>query len=249
MNEGETHFARFLSSLGHGWEFEPDLKIATRPDFLVSTSDGESCVCEVKQFTTWGLLEGAKPGALIERPLEVALRPVRRRISRAAKQLSGLKESGLPLVAVLTNPFDRPVPLNPEMVVSAMYGDMSYAVQGHGQSAPEFEPRFGRNGKLQKDHQYLSAVAILSLHWPPSVLERLEAWLDERKAANPSELIHLEDFLALLGQEGVDCVRAGNLAVIETLSSAAVPLPPTVLAGPGATRWKLARADSRQPSA
>src|SRR5262249_12932983 len=55
-NEAERWFERYLREHGYSYEYEPDLGVATRPDFLVRQNEIE-VVCEVKGFDQIPALE------------------------------------------------------------------------------------------------------------------------------------------------------------------------------------------------
>src|SRR5256885_349453 len=96
--ESEKWFERYLATAGYAWQYEPDLGVPTRPDYLVS-SDAGQLVAEVKEFDA-PPASSTRPGrAFVLSPKE-EFGQVRRLIRRAAPQLKPLADRGWPLVAV-----------------------------------------------------------------------------------------------------------------------------------------------------
>jgi hypothetical protein len=207
-NWGESLFKRYLTKQGYtDYEYEPEwLNPPKKPDFLMNTTSGEA-VIEVETFETWGLFKDLKAGMIATQSLEKTLRPIRRAISHAADQMKGIKDR--PLVVVLANPDNR-VPLSPQFVMAAMYGDPEFVFPADRQ-----QPGFwhaGRNGRLHLvnergvehgNHAYVSAVAVLR-----------ETALSTRSSG-----------------------PAVTLDVFETMSDRCAPLPSSLFAHDGDTRW------------
>lgn len=230
----ELRFARYLDERGYTYEYEPDLGIPKRPEYLIDAM-GQPVVAEVKSFTTFGVLEGMTPGQVRTRSLTDALRPVRRQISEAAGQLRGLRDRGWPLMVVLANPAGRPVPLESSMVIAAMYGDLEYQVPiAEDGTAGEFRPVLGRNGKLTMDHAYISAVAVARRRDHADAW--FAAWFDEHRAEYGLERAMVAAVTAAAAKDapvGEDVF----LEVFETVSDTAVPLPRDRFNGPLDIRW------------
>jgi hypothetical protein len=85
----EDRVQRYLSERGYGFAHEPSRHIS-RPDFLITAGE-HTAVAEVKAFETYGIFERMVPRQIGARPLDKALRPVRRQISAAAGQLRDLQ--------------------------------------------------------------------------------------------------------------------------------------------------------------
>ena len=154
---GELLFERYLAENGCTFEYEPDLGISRRPDYLVHR-DGAEVVCEVKSFPQPAVPAPSRHGSA---PIAEILAPVRNKIRDAARQLRPLQGNGLALVVTLALAQNSPIVLGAAMMLSAMYGDLTpspEAQPGAGQAGRWY---YGRNGKLRNDHPYISAGAVL----------------------------------------------------------------------------------------
>src|SRR5437867_1044014 len=113
-NEAERWFERYLREHGYEYEYEPDLGVSTRPDFLVRRGDVE-LVCEVKAFEQPTPLErrlrGSNHVTAISSDEEYG--PMRSAVRDAARQLKSLAGSEYALVVVLANPMGLPPELKP----------------------------------------------------------------------------------------------------------------------------------------
>lgn len=234
----ESTFAGYLDDHGYRREYEPDLGVARRPDFLI-TRAGDEVICEVKAFEGWGLHDPAGPH-IGSRTTSEALAPVREAIRSASRQLKAVRERGSPLVVVLANPLGRPLAIGLESTIWAMYGDPSVEVRLNPDGATtEWQTVLGRNGKLRSDHPYISAVATLYTRsfeqgfvdtwWKDNVPD------DERRTENAAELLRA----SRLALEEADVPEGGYawVEVVEALSGEAVPLPRTVFDGPRDRRY------------
>jgi hypothetical protein len=237
-NAGEALFKRYLYRWGYDdFKYHTDwLNPPKKPDFLINTPYGE-VVVEVESFTTWGLFENAKPGMALSRSLKQGLAPVRRAISHAAEQLKGIE--GRPLIVVLANPLNRPIPLEQPMIVSAMYGDLEYAFPAESDEPGYWRP--GRNGRLhlvddrgvaRGNHDYVSAVAVVREGLNQKAWA--EAWWRDHESSYESPLAAIPDFEAACADAPEATV---TLDVFETLSEHCVPLPAEVFLHDGDTRW------------
>lgn len=165
-NRGELLFERYLARWGYDdYEHQPNwLNPPKQPDYLIRTTLGE-VVAEVKSFESWGLFKNLEEGIIATQTITKTLKPVRDRISKAARQMKGI--TGRPLVVVLDNPDNR-MPLSSPNVIFAMYGDPEFVFP----LDPE-RPGFwhaGLNGELHLvnergikhgSHDHVSAVAVL----------------------------------------------------------------------------------------
>jgi hypothetical protein len=163
-NDAERWFERYLSAHGYEYEYEPDLGVEKRPDFLIER-DGLRVVCEVKAFEQVPALQKkleAATGPVMASSDEV-YGPMRSAVRQAASQLKPLADSGLPLVVVLANPLDYRVQLDIKHLIEAMFGNPGWAGAFNAEKGEieglNFE--YGRDGKLRTDHPYISAVVIL----------------------------------------------------------------------------------------
>jgi hypothetical protein len=177
VNDAERWLERYLRDHGYEYEYEPDLGVSTRPDFLVERN-GVEVVCEVKGFETPTPLERRLAGT--EQPVMVSADeeygPMRGAVREAARQLKPLAGSDWPLVVVLANPMGFWVQLNIERLVEAMYGNPGYAGRfnpDQGQ-VEDFQFVYGRDGRFRNDHPYISAVAIL--HERALAREHYDEW-------------------------------------------------------------------------
>jgi hypothetical protein len=209
-------------------EHEPDLGVAKRPDYVIERA-GKRCVVEVKMFD-------AARRSFPDQPFgstnaETVLKPVRSQLREAARQLKPLAESGMPLVVVLTNPHGAMVFLDEHHMVYAMYGDPIVVMDidpdvGGAVGDPRHE--LGRNGRLARDHQYISAVAILGER------ERAADFYDEmnrRYADLPAEARweRIEDATSRGERPSGSYHR---VRVFKTLTPSAAPLPEGFFDGP-----------------
>jgi hypothetical protein len=143
-------------------EHEPDLGSSKRPDYVIARG-GERCIVEVKEFASTARSLPDQPGGGSTDPASV-LKPVRSKLREAARQLKDVADLGLPLVAVLTNPHGAWVFLDARHMVWAMYGDPVVRMTVDptiGAAVGEPQHGVGRNGRLARDHQYISAVAVI----------------------------------------------------------------------------------------
>lgn len=237
-NAGEVLFQRYLQRWGYNdFKYHADwLNPPKKPDYLVNTPQGE-VVVEVESFITWGLFEDAKPGTALSQPLKKGLAPVRRAISHAAEQLKGIEER--PLVAVLANPLNRPLPLEQPMIVSAMYGDLEFVFPSEPHEPGYWRP--GRNGRLhladdrgaaRGNHDYISAVAVVREGQNQKAWA--DAWWQEHESSYESPLAAIPDFNAAYADAPEP---TATLDVFETLSERCVPLPADMFLHDGDTRW------------
>jgi hypothetical protein len=209
-NAGESLFERYLARWGyHDYERHPGwLNPPKQPDYLIRTPAGE-VVVEVKSFETWGLFENLQQGMIATRSVTKTLKPVRDRISKAAAQMKGI--TGRPLVVVLANPDNR-MPLSAPNVIFAMYGDPIFAFPADPEQAGRWVA--GRNGELHL--------------------------VNEGGIAHGGHA-HLSAVAVLRGGPNGDGRGTGDLPVtldvFETVSDRCEPLPTTVFAHQGDTRW------------
>lgn len=244
----ETRFDRYL--VEHGYDPgdpEPDLGVEKHPDRLIER-DGVRVVCEVKEFTTSPLAKaGRGPRSFSSKEW---YKPVRKTVETAAGQLRPLKDSGLPLVVVISNPRGVPVPLETEDVIHALYGDPTYTFTiDTARGGPVGGVNFGagRNGRLTNYHPYISGVVILRERaHEQDFAEELSARLrgDRGDAKTYEEAIERATEFA----EALDAARERGevpegdyryVDVITTMSDQAVALPGNVFDGPKDSRWEF----------
>lgn len=241
----EEWFNQYLSERGYQWQEEPAMGTARNPDRLITTS-GHLVVAEVKSFATDGLLknaifsdtgtEGIRVSQPMSRDSKDALAPIRKKIKEAAGQLKELGERGWPLIIVLANPLNKPIPLNEPNVVSAMYGDLTaQGTLGPDGKIAEWVWAAGRNGKLRNDHKHVSAVAIL--HHRHHAQDWADGWFDENR-----KRFGAHGTAAMLKAFQADAHQAPQgsyvwLTIFETLSETAAPLPRDIFNGPRDVRY------------
>jgi hypothetical protein len=248
--KADEHFEAYL--VEHGYEpgeHEPDLcelEIDTRPDYLPKNASGEQVVCEVKSFRVNNLtrLLARQPRGVTAGPRE-QFGPIRNQVKDAARTLKPLTPQGLPLVVVLTRTLPGVVvDLSVENVVNALFGDPRYVMEidrETGAAVGEGRHLLGRDGALTNDHQYVSAVAILTGEALASV-ERREVFAELRKATpGLTELPRAEQIdrygKVLEGRMFSPGYRYW-VDVIETISETATPLPDHWFSGPRDGRWR-----------
>jgi hypothetical protein len=207
-------------------EHEPDLGATKRPDYVIERH-GDRCVVEVKEFAA--NTRSFPDQRFGTTSAEAILKPIRSQIREAARQLKSVAELGLPLVVMLTNPHGALVLLGVEEMVWAMYGDpvVVMDLDPHlGGATGEPRQEVGRNGRLARDHQYVSAVAILSRR------ERSADWYDEMNEHH-ADLSGGDRWQLICEAEARGERPEGSyhrVSVFKTLSPSAVPLPVTFFA-------------------
>ncbi len=240
-NEAERWFERYIRDHGYEYDYEPDLGVSTRPDFLVWRADVQ-IVCEVKGFDQPTPLErrlrGTSHTTMISSDEEYG--PMRSAVREAARQLKPLAGSGYPLVVVLANPMGYRVNLSLEQLVEAMYGNPGLVGNFNAEKGEVEDFRFelGRDGRLRNDHPYISAVVILRERSRADEYykEWRASWKKTRQPlAHPTtdEIIaEAEAEQAAWGaSEASKNVPEGNVYVIETMTTGspdAMPLPKNV---------------------
>ncbi|MGI8329278.1 hypothetical protein ACRYCC_04890 [Actinomadura scrupuli] len=235
----EQWFNRYLDDRGYTFQEKPDPGGARRAGRLVQAGD-RPVLCEVTAFTADGRFEdiavpeiGAEEilvGEPVARDLTETLQPIREQISAAASAgLRRWKDKDGPLVLVLADPMDKPIPLEPSLVVAAMYGDPEDARPAAG------EPAWvaGEKGRMTARYPSVSAVAVLRLR--TYAQDWVDAWISANShayssAAQMLTAIRRYDHAAPDGDYVV-------LDVFETLSPEAVPLPRDIFNGPRDARY------------
>jgi hypothetical protein len=236
----EQWLNRYLDDRGYTFQEEPDPGGATHAGRVVQAGD-RPVMCEVTTFTTGGLIEdivvpdiGAEQileGEPVARDLTETLAPIREQIGAAAAAgLRRWKNRDRPLVVVLADPMDRPIPLEPSLVIAAMYGDVP-----PGEHGPAGEPSWvaGEHGRMTAEYPHVSAVAILRLR--TYAQDWVDAWIEANSHAysSPAQMLTAIRRYDRAAPDGDYVV----LDVFETLSPEAVPLPRDVFNGPRDTRW------------
>lgn len=248
-DDAEAWFDDYLAERAYTWQTEPEVGAdgkTKNPDRLVTTMADVQVVCEVKSFNTSGMFapeefhrsaDGNGWAGPRTRSMKDALKPLRSKINQAAPQLKAARHLGHPLVVVMANPMNCPVPSDDGSLLAAMYGDQEI----HGLLDPDsgeitdWRLVLGRNGKLAGgDHPYISAVAWL--HRQNRAAAWLGAWMDEHR---PKYGDDVAGWLTAM-REAEHLAPAGTdtwLTIVETLSESAVPLPRNVFNGPHDRRY------------
>jgi hypothetical protein len=212
--------------------YEPDLGVATRPDYLVVRAGCEA-VCEVKEFDAKANPPPVGGGM---RSMQDVLRPVRQKIRDAARRLKPLRDHGRPLVVVLANPHEAFVRFGPQEMVWAMYGDPAFeftAEAATGEPVGESGFVVTRNGRLRNDHAYVSAVVVISARdravdfYDDLIAEMEPASAEEKMAA----IYRAQDG----GQVPEGCYHRAD--VYRTMSQEAIELSPDLFNGPKDRRF------------
>lgn len=242
--ESEEWFARYCA--GHGINvlaYEPDLGVATRPDYLIERG-GSEVVCEVKEFTATRFDRMIATARLFSSSESEELKPVRNQVRHAARNLKPLEGSKWPLAIVLANPLHLHVPLEPERLIHALYGDLTVTFEV-GPEGPVTEPEWvaGRSGRLRSDHPYISAV--VALHEGEREADWWRAW---HESYGPATAKTTEEAIerAMARTAAADRARqeeeipAGTyyrVDVVHNWSDTATPLPEGVFGGERDTAW------------
>lgn len=246
--DSEAWFDEYVRSHGHNpGEPEPDLGIEKNPDRLIDWN-GHEVVCEIKEFESHPFARMV--GRVGTFSMQQVLNPVRRKVGRAAEQLKPLADSGRPLVAVLANPSGMPVPFSSEEIIWALYGDPVIQISintATGAAARPAQHTVGRNSRLLRDHQYLSAVVALRRgshreDWHKACWERLKTEQSDFDPANTQSLVRLAEAVktaeaAALTNGEIEDGDYYFTEVFTATSETAVPLPHDVFDGPRDKRW------------
>jgi len=253
-NEAERWFERYMRDHGYDYDYEPDLGVSTRPDFLVWRADVQM-VCEVKGFDQPTPLErrlrGTSHTTMISSDEEYG--PMRSAVREAARQLKPLAGSGYPLVVVLANPMGHRVNLSLERLVEAMYGNPGLVGNFNAEKGEVEDFRFelGRDGRLRNDHPYISAVAILRERSRAD--EYYNEWrIEWKKGRKPLDRPTTEEIIAEAeaehaawnASEASKHVPEGHVYIIELMTTGspdAVPVPEDVVNCPRDARVDVER--------
>jgi hypothetical protein len=226
---GDMMFEAFARERGYELsDHEPDLGSTRRPDYVISR-DAEQCIVEVKEFAPTTRSLPNQPGGGTTDAATV-LRPVRSKLREAARQLKDVVDLGLPLVAALTNPHGAWVFLDERHMVYAMYGDPVVRMtidRTVGAAVGDPEPGVGRNGRLARDHQYISAVVVISER------DRAADWKEtmRRRYAELPWLERLNRIDEAAGRGECPEGTYHRAMVFKTLSPTATPLPSVFFTG------------------
>lgn len=225
--ESEVTFEAYLRLHGYAWEYEPDLAIPGRPDYVISR--GRSiAVCEVKEFETTAIRElGQRAGGPVTVPPRLLYRTIRAQVRAAARKMRPLADRALPLVIVLSNPQRATVVLDPRTLFHALYGVLdpeapappAQGLRIHAWPMPTYA---GRGGVLTAQYPFISAVAVLH------------------------GVVGAEVFILNAGPHGeeaplgvTDRERPIFLHVMHAVSEEATPVPDDLFDAPYDAHWKV----------
>jgi len=229
---GELLFERYIAQ--HGGEIlakEPDLGTRKRPDYLIRLA-GHEIVVEVKSFNA--TVPVPQPGRTEASPSPFT--SVRKKIMDGAAQLKGI--SPYPLMVVLANPRNLPLPLSANQMIAAMYGDPEATVTEDG-----LWWRTGGNGRLHVEepdgtvrghHPYVSAVGVLR---GATTADAAAAVILNQGDGRHTNVLDAFTTAVTQAEPGGVEGDAVSIDVFETVSTPAVPLPADVFCGPADTRW------------
>jgi hypothetical protein len=254
ITESEAWFDAYLAEQGYTVHVEPDLGVPTRPDRLIVRAGAEA-ICELKEFTTDAFRRrfpegGSGPGVF--GPKEWLL-TVRRTISSAARQLEPLAGDGRPLVILLANPKGMGVPLDPDELIEAMYGDLTITCDVSRETgAAVSEPVWtvGANGRLAGGKApWVSAVGRIRRHDREAEWRQqwIADWKKERGVGTAaSEEEATRTFVECMAEyrrvEETEEIPLGiyfTIDLIETTSDDAGPLTADLFDREGDRRWAL----------
>jgi hypothetical protein len=258
-NDAERWFERYVHGHDYSYDYEPDLRVSTRPDFVIERA-GTRVVCEVKGFEQPSAFKNRLSqavGAFMAGDDEI-YRPMRSAVREAARQLKPLAGTGLPLVVVLADPRDHVVLLDIEHLVEAMFGNPGWT-GSLNESTGEVEGlhfAYGQDGRLRNDHPYISAVLILRKVDLGYEYRQAwgRAWVDGRPRVSWKE--HGFEAVATAMQEerkaweshvaeaNVPAGYAYKVDVLTTGSASATPVPDEVFNGPRDRRTIVEREPS-----
>jgi hypothetical protein len=245
--ESEAWFDEYVRAHGHDpGDPEPDLGIEKNPDRLISWN-GHEVVCEIKQFESSPFaLRGEGAGVMDAKEV---LGQVRRKVSRAAEQLKPLADTRWPLVVVLANPKGYAVSFSDHEIIWALFGDPVIRLTINTDIGAAVEPAehtVGRNSRMLRNHQYVSAVVALRRgshrqDWHNACWERMKA----EQEFDPTDIDAIVRLAEAVEEAEAEVLANGEIEegnylyteVFTATSETAVPLPRDVFDGPRDTRW------------
>lgn len=254
ITESEAWLDEYLAEQGYTVQVEPDLGVPTRPDRVIARG-GLEAICEVKEFTTDAISRRFPSGeshAGTFGPREWFL-TVRRTISSAARQLEPLAGDGRPLVILLANPNGMRVPLDPDELIQAMYGDLTITFDVSRETgAAVSEPVWtvGDNGRLADEQApWVSAVGRIrrrdrELEWQRDWIAQWKAERGLEAAATYEDAFtvwqaYTEELERVKLEEDVPTGIYFSIDLIETLSDSATVVPSDLFTAEGDRRWSF----------
>jgi hypothetical protein len=174
--ESEKRFEIYLDAHGYvgehdiDWRRRFEVDTPRNPDFLVSRALEELAICEVKEWMSSPVDRRLSEQRVASFSSEEVFGTAADAVQAAAlEQLRPFKDVGLPLVAVLANPYHRVVPLGADDMAKSLFGTtevIQMSVPG-----PDIVRRVSKgtgalaavnaSGNLYNSHSYLSAVVVV----------------------------------------------------------------------------------------
>jgi hypothetical protein len=250
--ESEAWFDDYVRAHGQDpGKPEPDLGVGKKPDRLIAWN-GHEVVCEIKQFESSPFARRGEGVGVMD--VKEVLGQVRRKVTRAAEQLKPLADTDWPLVVVLANPKGYPASFSEHEIIWALFGDPVIRLTistDIGASVAPAEHTVGRNSRMLRNHQYVSAVVALRRvthlqDWHDTHWEKLKA---EQPDFDPSDIGAIVRLADQLEQAQNAALASGEIEegdylcaeVFTATSETAVSLPRDVFDGPRDTRWDYDR--------
>ena len=159
LTQSEIDFLLYLEVHGYtadhearDWKRRLGIDSIKNPDFLVSRAGEDLAICEVKEFTDSPLDRRMKVQRTFTTGAEDVFGTLADAVRSAAwEQLAPFAASGLPLVAVIGNPYGVVAPTDPVGVAASLLGlDERSALVARSET-----------GATQYMHPYLSAVLVV----------------------------------------------------------------------------------------
>jgi hypothetical protein len=220
---GDLMFEAYLAEQGYGEaEHEPELGVGKYPDYMIERN-GRRCVVEIKEFSPDSSPFPDRPG-LITLDAKTVLKPIRGQLREAARKFKAMEKLGLPLIVMLANPRGVALDLSIENIIQSMYGDLTYTFPVSAETGGATEPgQFvaGRNGRYRADHQYVSAVGLLSSR--DRRAERISGIFAEHRELPMADLHRLLDEADARGE--VPDGTYHTVTLVKSASETAVPVP------------------------
>jgi len=157
------------------------------PDYIVKTEYGD-IICEVKEFIEpeiHKLIQKQKVRTFSSKSI---LNPIKNKIRRASLQFKPYIRNNLPMIVILSNPYSYFVDLSNEEILSAMFGEIGISIPLMDGKEPEWF--FGRDGILNNQKDYISAVCILEYF--PIKSKQIDAISKEIRNGHGDEELSIE---------------------------------------------------------
>jgi len=130
------------------------------PDYYVKTKYG-NIICEVKECGKTKAHKTFQKVKVIAFSPKRIWRPIRTKIKKASEQLKPYVKNKIPMILILTNPYNYFADLSNEEILSAMYGEIGISIPLTDDKEKEPELFFEGGGVLTNQKEHISAVCIL----------------------------------------------------------------------------------------